>query len=329
MGICVIIYSLNVFCSRILKNGDDVESDKLEKGIGDLMVGIIQKREKLTTGEGNSYGSDFLGLLLNARKDAPGNYKLSLKDIIDECKTFYGAGQGTTSILLSWTVLLLAIHTDWQDKAREEVLRIFGQQNPTSEGIARLRTMNMIFSETLRLYPPADVLTRKVQRKVRLGKLILPANMNVNIPLLALHHDPKIWGKDAHLFNPERFSEGVPKATSNNPAAYIPFGLGPRNCVGMNFATNEAKIALTMILQHYKFTLSPNYIHSPIHMVLVRPQHGVRLFKSSDDIEAKKIEQEIYDTLMAIIKKNEGDDKRSRQLWKRFPWITNKSKPRC
>ncbi|KAK3043085.1 hypothetical protein RJ639_001200 [Escallonia herrerae] len=76
--------------SRILKNGDDVESDKLEKGIGDLIFGIIQKREKLMMGEGNSYGSDFLGLLLNARKDAPENYKLSLQDIIDECKTFYG-----------------------------------------------------------------------------------------------------------------------------------------------------------------------------------------------------------------------------------------------
>ncbi|KAK3027260.1 hypothetical protein RJ639_041206 [Escallonia herrerae] len=359
--------------SRILKNGDDVESDKLEKGIGDLIFGIIQKREKLMMGEGNSYGSDFLGLLLNARKDAPENYKLSLQDIIDECKTFYGAGQGTTSILLAWTVLLLAIHTDWQDKAREEVVRIFGQQNPTSEGIARLRRMNMIFSETLRLYPPAHVLTRKVRRKVRLGKLILPANVNVNIPILALHHDLKIWGEDAHLFNPERFSEGVSKATSNNPAAYIPFGLGPRNCVGLNFATNEAKIALTMILQHLiraskertcmfstirsckgmipamtaiveamlerwrahqgkeieayeEFRILTSEIISrtargssnlegkgifnmliKLAVIIFRNEFKVclpgagKLFKSSDDVEASRIEQEIHDTLIAFM----------------------------
>ncbi|KAK2983893.1 hypothetical protein RJ640_008052 [Escallonia rubra] len=211
---------------------------------------------------------------LKARVDTQ---EISVEGIIDECKTFYTAGHGTTTLLLSWAILLLAINTDWQEKARQEVLKVLGCGRPNSEGISRLKLMGMIISETLRLYPPAVSLTRKVQREVRLQNLILPANMNLNIPALALHHDPKIWGEDAHLFKPERFSEGVAKATNNRPSAYIPFGLGPRVCVGSSFAIDEVKIVLAMILQRYTFTLSPNYIHSPIQVIAIRPKHGVQV----------------------------------------------------
>lgn len=101
----------------------------------------MKKREKLRRGEGESFGDDFLGLHLNAHYDSNENDKISIDDIIDECKTFYSAGHGTTSILLSWTIFLLAIHKDWQEKARKEVLRLFGQNVPTSEGISRLKTV--------------------------------------------------------------------------------------------------------------------------------------------------------------------------------------------
>lgn len=89
----------------------------------------------------HGYGDDFLGLHLKAHYDSNEKDGISIEDIIDQCKTFYSAGHGTTSILLSWTILLLAIHRDWQEKAREEVVRLFGQQAPTSEGISRLKTV--------------------------------------------------------------------------------------------------------------------------------------------------------------------------------------------
>ncbi|KAK3039788.1 hypothetical protein RJ639_027101 [Escallonia herrerae] len=259
--------------SRIFKSSDDKESDKLEKHIRDSFLEIIRKRQKSMNEEGSN-GMDFLGLLLKAGVDTQ---EISVEGIIDECKTFYAAGHGTTTLLLSWAILLLAINTDWQEKARQEVLKVLGCGRPNSEGISRLKLMGMIISETLRLYPPAVALTRKVQREVRLQNLILPANMNLNIPALALHHDSKIWGEDAHLFKPERFSEGVAKATNNRPSAYIPFGLGPRACVGSSFAIDEVKIVLAMILQRYAFTLSPNYIHSPIQVIAIRPKHGVQV----------------------------------------------------
>jgi PHYB activation tagged suppressor 1 len=137
--------------------------------------------------------------------------------------------------------------------------------------------MSMIINESLRLYPPSFVIPRRAEREVRLGRLIVPANVELVFSVLSLHHEPQFWGLDVQLFKPERFSEGIAKATNNNLGAFMPFGLGPRTCVGMNFATTEAKIALSMILQRYSFTLSPGYVHSPYKFVTLRPQHGVQV----------------------------------------------------
>ncbi|PQQ01733.1 cytochrome P450 CYP749A22 [Prunus yedoensis var. nudiflora] len=155
----------------------------------------------------------------------------------------------------------------------------------TSEVISRTAFgssyMSMIINEALRLYPPVVAVIRKVEREVRLGKLMVPSNLELVVSIVALHHDPQIWGQDVQLFKPERFSEGVAKATNNHVGAFIPFGLGPRTCVGLNFGTTEAKIALSMILQRYAFTLSPGYVHLPLRYLTVRPQHGVQVMLQS------------------------------------------------
>lgn len=268
--------------SKVYKTSDEIESEQLEKGIYNSILEIIKKREeKIMTGEVGSFGGDFLQLLVKAHQDANASQKISVKDMVDECKTFYFAGQETTNSLLAWTVFLLAIHTDWQEEARKEVLNLFGHQNPNPDGITKLKTMSMIINESLRLYPPVLAIIRKAEREVRLGKLTLPAEVLLFIPNIALHHDPQIWGEDVHLFKPERFSEGVAKATKNNMPAFLPFGMGPRNCVGFNFATTEAKITLSMILQRYAFTLSPAYVHSPFQLLTLRPQHGVQVLLHS------------------------------------------------
>ncbi|KAK1416221.1 hypothetical protein QVD17_32010 [Tagetes erecta] len=140
-----------------------------------------------------------------------------------------------------------------------------------------IQDMGMIINETLRLYPSAVFTSRKVLKETRVGKLVLPRNLNVQIPISALHQDPEIWGEDVHLFKPERFSQGIAKAVNNNPGAYIPFGYGPRTCVGANFAITEAKITLSMILQCYRFALSPNYVHEPVQHVALCPKSGVQI----------------------------------------------------
>ncbi|XVF85766.1 hypothetical protein PTKIN_Ptkin17bG0143600 [Pterospermum kingtungense] len=268
--------------SKVWRSADDIESDKLVKEIHDCVMDMVEKREeKVRTGEADSFGSDFLGQLINAYHDIDEKNWLSVEDLVAECKTFYFAGQETTNSLLAWTVLLLAIHTDWQEKARREVIEVFGDKNPHSDGIAKLKTMNMIINETLRLYPPAGAFLRKVGREVQIGRLKLPVNMEVMVPTMALHHDPKLWGDDVHLFKPERFAQGIAKATKYNAAAFIPFGLGLRSCVGMSFATTETKIALSMILRRYTINLSPAYIHAPFTFLMLRPQHGIQVMLQS------------------------------------------------
>ncbi|KAL4567992.1 hypothetical protein LXL04_023591 [Taraxacum kok-saghyz] len=269
--------SNRVFCSKILKTNDDLRSDELQNTIQDLILKTIKEREKIMVVDADTWGNDFLGQLVRANHDIDERYQLSIQDIVDECKTFYVSGDGTTSLVLSWVVLLLSVHTEWQERARREVFELFGKENPTPEGILKLKTISMIINETLRLYPPGLAIIRYNEREVKLGSITIPSNVILHVPVLALHHDRKIWGEDAHLFKPDRFSEGINKATKNNPSAYMPFGFGPRNCVGSNFATNTAKVALAMILQHFRFTLSLNYVHLPVHLMMLIPKNGIQV----------------------------------------------------
>lgn len=137
--------------------------------------------------------------------------------------------------------------------------------------------LTMIVNESLRLYPPVLGVVRRVARETMLHGLVLPAKMDILVASLKLHGDPEIWGEDVHVFNPGRFSEGVAKATNFNSAAFLPFGLGPRTCVGMNFATIELRTALSMILQCFSFTLSPTYVHCPVVRLTTKPLNGIQV----------------------------------------------------
>ncbi|KAF5761962.1 putative cytochrome P450 [Helianthus annuus] len=263
--------------SLIMKTKDETEAEKLENAIKTSILDIVKKRKENMDEGVDENGSDYLGQLVKMANDSNESKRITVEQMIDELKTIYGAGHLTTTSLLSWTVFLLAINQEWQDKLREEVVGLFGQKIPTSDGIARLKMMNMVIHESLRLYPPVLTVTRKVERDIKLGNLNLPAGLNIFISILALHHNSEIWGKDVHCFRPERFANGVAKATKNNAAAFVPFGMGPRTCVGLNFTTNEAKIALSMILQRYKFTLSDNHVHYPADVYILTPKNGVQV----------------------------------------------------
>ncbi|KAL2924173.1 11-oxo-beta-amyrin 30-oxidase, partial [Bienertia sinuspersici] len=201
---------------------------------------MIQKRQKAME-EGEEAKDDLLGLLLKSNKEGieqdhheHGNshnkqhvhVKMSLKEVIEECKTFYIAGQETTSTLLVWTLLLLSKHPNWQEQLREEIFATFGHNTPDSDGLNQLKKVNMVLHEVLRLYPPAPSLIRKLCNKMKVGDTILPEGVQVNLSLAHVHQNEKYWGSDAKEFNPERFSQGILQATFGN-MCFFAFGWGP------------------------------------------------------------------------------------------------------
>ncbi|CAM0958961.1 unnamed protein product [Alopecurus aequalis] len=224
--------------------------------------------------QGISTKHDMLGLLLES--NAASEDTMTIQEIVENSKLFYFAGSETTAILLTWTMVVLSMHTEWQARAREEVLGLFGKSKPKYQDLDRLKTVTMILHEVLRLYPPAAMIKRKIYKEAQIGGVTYPAGIFVDVPVLLIHHDSDIWGSDVHEFRPERFAQGIAKA-SKVQGAYIPFGLGPRNCIGQNYAMVEGKIALCMILQHFEFELAPAYTHAPHYLVTLQPMHGAQI----------------------------------------------------
>ncbi|CAO2204093.1 unnamed protein product [Urochloa humidicola] len=244
-----------------------------------LLKSIITKRERAMK-EG-LHNDDLLGLLLESNtkeSQESGSTKpmMTTEDTIGELKLFYFAGMETTAVLLTWTMVVLSMHPEWQDRARDEVLRIFGKNQPDIEGINQLKTVTMILHEVLRLYPPILLIGRETYIETELEGVKYPPGVIFAFPIVCIHHNPEVLGEDADAFKPERFKDGVSKASKDAPA-FFPFGWGPRICVGQNFALLEAKMGLAMILQNFLFELSMSYTHAPCAISTLQPQYGAQI----------------------------------------------------
>jgi cytochrome P450 len=170
---------------------------------------------------------------------------------------------------------MLARHQDWQEKARAEVLEVdIDEENVDSNAISRLKVVSMIINEVLRLFSPLVAATRVAKKDVYIEDLFIPKGIAIELANTEMHTDPEYWGKDAGEFNPLRFANGVSNACTH-PQAFNPFSVGPKHCIGNNFALMEMKTVVSIVLCRFRLSMSPNYKHHPTQGLLQSPKFGV------------------------------------------------------
>uniref|UniRef100_UPI00358FF019 cytochrome P450 3A19-like n=1 Tax=Myxine glutinosa TaxID=7769 RepID=UPI00358FF019 len=181
--------------------------------------------------------------------------RLTDNEIQAQAIIFIIAGTETTANTLSYVAYNLAVHPDIQSKLQEEIDEAFPNKSElTYEGVMQLPYLDMVISETLRKFPIAIRLERVCKDSTELGGLHVPRGMVIGVPLFALHRDPSIW-PEPEEFRPERFTKEAKEG--RNPYAYLPFGAGPRNCIGMRFALVHMKMGLVALLQEFNIRTTP------------------------------------------------------------------------
>jgi len=236
-----------------------IEAD-LNRVIGDL---IAERRVAGATGD------DLLSLLLRADEDGAA---MSDAQVRDEALTLFLAGHETTANALAWAWWLLSQHPDVEDRLHAEIDESLAGRSPGVEDLPRLPYTEMVLSESIRLRPPAWAIGRRAIREVRIGEVTIPAGSIVVVSPWLLHHDAR-WWPEPQAFRPERWS---PEAGAEHPRfAYVPFGGGPRLCVGEPFAWMEGVLLLTTIAQRWRLRLVPGAAVEPRAVVTLRPRNGL------------------------------------------------------
>ncbi len=221
--------------------------------------------------EGAKPVPDLLDLMV-AGEDPKSGRRMTTPELRDNLLTFIVAGHETTALTLSWALYLCAFDPQVQTEARAQAQAVLGDRAATAADVTSLPLIRQIVDETLRLYPPAAFLSRTAQAADTLcGCEILPGD-TVILPIYALHRHRKLW-TDADAFQPARFAD----AKAVDRFAYLPFGDGPRICIGANFALQEAVIILATLLARFRFSLVPGKSPKPVMILTLRPEGGVWL----------------------------------------------------
>jgi cytochrome P450 len=218
-------------------------------------------------------GSDLLGRLMTAEDPASGK-TMSDTLIVDNVVTYLLAGHETTAKALTWTLYVLALVPEWQERVRDEVMRITEGRPVVAEQIPQLELLERVFLEAMRLYPPAPSLMRLAKRQTSLGGTEIKQGATITIPIYVVHRHRKLW-KEPLKFDPARFAPEA--ASGRHRCAYMPFSAGPRNCIGGTFAMFEAKAMLATLLAGARFELPPGEVPTPVARITLHARPGVGL----------------------------------------------------
>ncbi|CAG8454778.1 16948_t:CDS:2 [Racocetra fulgida] len=229
---------------------------------------IAEQKNKLVR------GTDLFSLLINANDNLPVDEQLTHKELLSQ----------TTNTTLSWSLYFLAKNPDIQDRLRKEVSDVLIDRNchPSIDEIEHLKFLECVFKETLRIVSPLPSLLRSNSKDEIMNGYFIPKKTPLFIPIHAIHHDPLIWGDDAEYFNPSRWlnPEIKSKITNSN---FLPFGAGPKNCLGMKMAYLEFKSILSVIIRNFEFRSVEGFTVKKRFNGLAKPLPGVDLWVSKVD----------------------------------------------
>ncbi len=233
----------------------------------DRVVYRIIDRHRQTQADGGP-DTDLLAMLMRVR-DAETGTGLDDSQLRNETITFLLAGHETTANALTWIFYLISRHPEVERRLLEEITTVLDGRVPVLEDVPRLAYTKRVIQEAMRLYPPIWIIERRVIREDVIGGFTLPAGSAVVISPYALHRHPAFWERPGE-FDPDRF-------LSPPPAAYIPFGAGPRFCIGNEFAMLEARLITAMVIQSFQLRLVPGHPVEPQPDITLRPKHGMKM----------------------------------------------------
>jgi cytochrome P450 len=236
--------------------------------LDDVVYRLIRERRA----SGDDPG-DFLSMLLAARDDNDAG--MSDKQVRDEAMTILLAGHETVSTALSWTFYLLAKHPDVRARLEGEVDRALEGRPPSLALLPRLSYAMQVFKEAMRLYPPVYMVLRRATRDVAIGGFELRKNDVVVVDVIGMHRRPDYF-REPLRFDPDRFAPEAEKAIPKH--AYVPFGAGPRVCIGNQFALMEGQIILAHLVQHLRFDMAAGHEEVGFEpLITLRPKGGIHV----------------------------------------------------
>jgi cytochrome P450 len=242
------------------------------KTLDEAIYGFIKVgRERHAAQKGED---DLLSLLLTAQDTEGDGLGMSDQQVRDEVMTLFIAGHETTANAITWTFYLLAQHPEVEAELQQELAEVLGGHLPSADDVPALKYTKMVFSEAMRLYPPAWVMSRRAIAADEIGGYHIPAKSPILISQWTMHHHPAYWD-EPQRFDPERFNPDNPAAKQRPRYAYFPFGGGPRLCIGEPFAWMEGILLTAILAQRFSFRLAPSARVELQPLVTLRPKYGL------------------------------------------------------
>jgi cytochrome P450 len=241
---------------------------KALRDLDQIIYGIIEERRRNKQDPG-----DLLSMLMHARHEGT-ETGMNDRELRDQVMTIFMTGHETTANALTWAWYLLAQHPDVARRMQAELNEVLGGRPPALEDLQHLKYTTMVFNEALRLYPPIWVFSRLVKEKDQIDGFEIPAKSTVFISPYALHRRPDFW-ENPEGFDPDRFDSE--KSAKVPRYAYIPFGGGPRECIGINLAMMEGPLILATIAQRYQLHLLPGHRVEMDPSITLRPLYGMKM----------------------------------------------------